>query len=329
MTSGAAPLLPDLRRFDITLHALAPLRLPEYKGSTLRGGFGHAFRKVVCTFRGKPCDDCLLAQQCVYSSVFETPPPAGSGKMTKYLRAPHPFVIEPPLEKQKDYPPGSTLTFGLVLVGRAIGQLPYFIYAFKELGTIGIGKGQAPFRLDRVCGDGVPVYEQGCDQLKPPPPPSSPREPHGMPAETARLRLRFLTPARIVANGRLTDAPDFQTIFRTLLRRLSLLSSFHCGRDMEADYRGLIERAGAVTTESSSLRWIDWERYSSRQDERMKLGGVMGEIAFSGNLAEFLPFLAAGELAHVGKGTSFGLGRYSLMPLGDDHWPHGINPSTP
>jgi len=60
------------------------------------------------------------------------------------------------------------------------------------------------------------------------------------------------------------------------------------------------------------LRWYDWERYSSRQETRMRLGGLVGEVEFEGELAEFLPYLFLGELIHLGKGTSFGLGRYGV-----------------
>jgi hypothetical protein len=98
-------------RYTFHLTARDRLKLSEYKGSTLRGGFGHAFKHVVCTFKGKPCDNCLLKHRCVYSYVFETLPPDDATKMTKYLRAPHPFVIEPPLEKRELYEPGDILEF--------------------------------------------------------------------------------------------------------------------------------------------------------------------------------------------------------------------------
>ncbi|MFH1027814.1 MAG: CRISPR system precrRNA processing endoribonuclease RAMP protein Cas6 [Pseudomonadota bacterium] len=306
------------RRYQFRLIPLEETRLPEYKGSTFRGGFGHAFKKVVCTFKGKECDDCLLRQRCVYSYVFETPPPETTERMTKYRRAPHPFVIKPPLNKKTHYAPGEAIDFGLVLIGRADDYLPYFIYAFDELGKLGIGKGKAKYRLDRVEREGEILYEGKTGVLKPVVHDRDPASETAINTGTddghvQKIALRFLTPLRIVSNGELNSAPDFQSIFRTMLRRISLLSYFHCGIDMDVDFTGLIERAGQVVTESKSLRWHDWERWSARQDTKMKMGGVVGRISFSGDLGEFLPYLRQGELLHVGKGTAFGLGWYEMV----------------
>jgi len=74
--------------------------------------------------------------------------------------------------------------------------------------------------------------------------------------------------------------------------------------------RKLIEAAESVEVKKSTLRWRDWQRYSTRQETRMKLGGLVGQITYGGELAPFMPFLRAGELTHAGKGTSFGLGKY-------------------
>ena len=63
--------------------------------------------------------------------------------MRKYERAPHPFVIDPPLETRRFYGVGDLLSLGLTLIGRAIEYLSYFIYAFEPMGTNrGIGKGR-------------------------------------------------------------------------------------------------------------------------------------------------------------------------------------------
>lgn len=67
-----------------------------------------------------------------------------------------------------------------------------------------------------------------------------------------------------------------------------------------------------IALEKSNLSWMDWERYSNRQRERMKLGGVVGKINFTGSLGKFLPYLHLAEHIHVGKETTFGLGKIAV-----------------
>ena len=78
--------------------------------------------------------------------------------------APHPFVIEPPIEGKRIYNAENELSFGLVLIGRAIDYLPYFIYSFEELGNIGIGQGKGKFRLIKVSEDNGDVIYRGDDK---------------------------------------------------------------------------------------------------------------------------------------------------------------------
>ena len=52
-------------RLGIVLRARDPIRLPPYAGSTLRGAFGHAFRRVACPFR--QCPPCLVPASCPYT----------------------------------------------------------------------------------------------------------------------------------------------------------------------------------------------------------------------------------------------------------------------
>ena len=127
------------------------------------------------------------------------------------------------------------------------------------------------------------------------------------------LHLLFLTPARLKFSGELTSDLEFHILFRSLLRRISLLSYFHCGEELNVDFRGLIKESETIRTIKSNLRWYDWERYSARQDTRMKLGGLIGRVAFSGDLVPFWPYLSLGEFVHVGKGSSFGLGKYEIL----------------
>lgn len=356
-------------RFQFILKATEPISLPPYKGSTLRGGFGTAFRRVVCVMKGKECAQCLLKSKCIYSYVFETPPPQDTKVMRKYEAAPHPFIIEPPDETKRDYHPGDTITFGLTLIGKAIDYLPYFIYTFEELGKTGLGKGRGSFELsevrhnvnllqkpfsvmpakagihdspgfngslsgkadekntllrqrqerDAVCTVAAhAIYSSATKTL-------NRFDTHTLEigpvvfddpaAKPSNLTLNFLTPTRIAYNGRITENIEFHVIIRNLLRRISLLSYFHGNNQTgpEIDLKEVIEKAKAVKIASKHFHRYDWERYSGRQEQKIEMGGFVGDISFEGPVSPFVPLLKAGEVLHIGKGTVFGLGRYEVM----------------
>lgn len=308
----------NFAQFQFYLLSIEYISLPSYKGSTFRGAFGHAFKRVVCVNREKLCESCLLKGKCVYSYVFETPPPPDSSRMRKYPFAPHPFVITPPLEEKRVYRPGDRLCFGLTLIGKSIDFLPYFIYTFDELGKMGIGKGKGKYGLEEVraitLSNREEVIYSGKDKVLS----NNFKSISGddlLPStlSSSTLHLQFLTPTRLKFDGKFTPTLEFHILFRNLLRRISLLSYFHCRQELELDFKDLIEKAKEVKVKESNLRWFDWQRYSNRQETRMKMGGLLGEIIFKGDFKPFMPFLILGEYIHLGKGTSFGLGKYKIL----------------
>ena len=249
--------------------------------------------------------------------------------MRKYRTAPHPFIIEPPPEKRRGYKPGDEIHFGLTLIGRAIDYLPYFLYTFDELGKIGIGKGKAKYELREVTNNGKTIYDSASKTLKTFNPvlvsltvPTLEKSISNYPPLAkggevgfygTQLTLDFLTPTRILYDSHLTLDLEFHILIRNLLRRLSLLYYFHCNGDSsDWDFKGMIEKAKDVRVKKQALKWYDWERYSTRQDTRMKMGGFVGNISFEGNIEPFIQLIKAGEILHVGKGTAFGLGKYRI-----------------
>lgn len=309
----------SLLRVRVTLQARDPLQLPPYKGSTLRGGFGSVFKETVCVVEHRDCARCLLRSRCAFPYVFDTPVPEDATRLRKYPAAPHPFVFLPPLEEKTLYRPGETLAFDLTLIGKGADFLPYFIYTFERLGEQrGLGKGRGRFSVESVAwlspqGEEVLIYDDHTKTLR-----NSFRlvTVQDLCSELSTLHfltLHFVTPTRLVYAEVLTPAPDFHVLIRALLRRLSNLAYFHCGTELNLDFRGLITAAEQIETVASDLRWYDWERYSARQDARMKLGGFIGRVTYRGDLHPFLPLLRLGEVVHVGKGTSFGLGKYAIL----------------
>lgn len=306
------------QKFVFNLSPVEPLILPSYKGSTLRGGFGTAFKRIVCAIKNKECSDCILKEKCVYSYIFETPPPADTKIMRKYTAAPHPFIIEPPIERKQGYTPQDNISFGLTLIGKSIGYLPYFIYAFNELGNMGIGKGRGKFVLTTVkIEDSQRIIYTGIDKTLIAFEHSVLNFQSGILdlGNASQLTLNFITPTRIKYDNKFVSDLQFHILIRNLLRRLSLLYYFHCSGDSsEWDFKGMIKKAEDIHVQDNKLKWHDWERYSARQDTRMKMGGFVGDITFEGDIGPFMNLIKAGEVLHVGKGTGFGLGKYEVTP---------------
>ncbi|MCP9447331.1 MAG: CRISPR system precrRNA processing endoribonuclease RAMP protein Cas6 [Nitrospira sp.] len=321
---GHATGLPlSFGRFTATFRLDGSLMLPAYAGSLFRGSFGWALRRVVCVTRSHDCLPCPLRDRCVYPWVFETPPPTDTKIMRKYPAAPHPFVLIPP-NGGRTIEAGRTLDLGLTLFGRTVGWLPHFIFALERMGRTGLGGRRVTASLVAVDGwlDGHrhPLYSADERTLRgvetfterrvlPGVPPAV-----GEPTFSQRVAIEILSPLRVRYRERLSATLDFHVLVRSLLRRLAGLSYFHCDGDpSNVSFREWIALAEEVRTVSSSLTWSDWTRYSSRQRTDMELGGMTGSIVFEGSLAPFLPLLRLGEVAHAGKGTSFGLGRYRLI----------------
>lgn len=307
-------------RFGFVLSALKTIILPQYKGSTFRGGFGTTFRRIVCTTKKDSCDDCMFKQKCPYSYIFETPPPRDTEIMRRYPHVPHPFVTEPPEEGKHEYMPGESLRFGLVLVGRAIEYLPYFVFTFDELGKKGLGKTRGNFRLDKVFveiegKEAIEIFASPEKVLNDQYPIVSANQFSGENLEVPEeVRVRFSTPVRIRYQDSFNHKMDFHILIRNLLRRIGSLDYFHCGGALGSiDYRALIASANGIETVSNHLVWKDWDRFSRRQEQMMNLGGFVGEISYRGNLSPFWSFMRIGEMVHVGKGTSFGLGKFSVI----------------
>lgn len=132
--------------------------------------------------------------------------------------------------------------------------------------------------------------------------------------DSEKVKILFETPVRIKENDKLSSEITFFLLLSRLSERAFLLSHLYCDSEFE-DFKEFTRGAENVETISSKLRWIDWERYSSKQQTTMKFGGWVGDIVYKGDLKRFLPLLRFGQHIHVGKATTFGLGKYRIADL--------------
>lgn len=298
-----------------------PAVMPEFKGSTLRGAFGHALKTVVCALRRRQCSDCLLTATCAYDFIFEvdkvrTESGAGAARIAA---RPHPFVLAPPLTPQRHYAVGQTFDFGLTLFGRANDYLPHLVYAVERMAEAGLGQGaregQGAFRLLAMRSGTNTIYD-GEGKTIAPQPPERLQLAAPPPGPIPTLTIRLLTPLRLKHHNHLQAELPFHLLIRAVLRRISTLAAAYGDGEPNLDYRGLTRRAEQVAIRKSDCRWLDLRRYSNRQQSGMLIGGVLGSVTYEGELAEFLPLLRYCEQTHLGKQTAFGLGRIEVMEDG-------------
>lgn len=305
------------KKYCFSLKARETIYLPAYKGSTFRGGFGNSFKKVVCVFRRKYCQECPINKDCSYSYIFETPSPSVGGilNMNRYETIPHPFIIEPPLKNEEVWEAGTTISFNVILIGRATRYLMHFIMAFEHLGEMGLGRGRGKYELSKI-DDGQNTIFVGSDRtisLGDPDIIEIPEVIELNRGEEKALKVNYITPTRLKYQRDYVNRIEFFILITNLLRRINLLHYYHMEPKAALwDHRLLIQEARKIIIKNDLSKWYDWERYSHRQRAKMKLGGVVGSVIYEGRINPFTTILEAGEILHVGKGTTFGLGMFIL-----------------
>lgn len=288
--------------FELSLHD--ETAVSRFPAATIRGGFGITLRKLVCPTIDVQCSGCLLRHSCVYCYLFETTPHPASPRLKQYKTLPHPFTLWCDQS-------GSTLKIELVLIGKAVQYLPYFIYTLKKLGQQGLGRERITYTLLKVAAGELVVYRDGCDDVS-------------MTFSTDYIECRsgedlqgsctldFYTPVLLRKDGRFVKGYDNYSFFSTLLRRITSLYTIHCDGDNFDDCKPLLNRWTSEITATPAMKLIQNRRFSTRQNRHIDYDGFTGTVALTGNIGLFMPFLKTGELLAVGKNTAFGFGRYRI-----------------
>ncbi len=310
----------------LTLRLLEDAPLPAYKGGLLRGGFGYGFQRSCCP---RPCwghvETCAADMLCAYRWIFETPHPTHIQHLHDLRDVPRPFVIEPPLDGRTQYAAGDALEFGLVLIGRAIDYLPYFLFSFEQLGLMGLGRQHARARLERVealpawQAVGEVIYQDGRASIAERTLPLiTANDIHARAASLpSDVRMVLRTPLRVKTSGDWLRQIEPAAIVQAIGWRVKALATFHGSGPWEADQRAVVDQARAIRVEDARVQWVDWERTSTRYPEsrKMTLGGIVGSAVLRNVSPDVRAVLLMGSVVHVGKAGVFGHGQYVLEPV--------------
>lgn len=343
----------SLAQYEFRLAALTSGELPPFLGSTFRGSFGYALKAVACSMPHGDCARCLLSERCLYTRLFEPRANQANGLLKQQQNAPRPFIFEPPLPGQKysalalktetghahsngassnghtrlfaeplRFKAGEELRFGLTLIGQAVEELPYIIYAVSLMAHHGFGAQRAPFTLLEVSAlngstTRQQVYTHETSRIAQH---DARRSLSEMVKERLAqlriedtLRILFLTPTRIRFQRDVQEHLRFDQLVKSLSLRLAMLAQAHGATGLDYDHQSLLAQARTFATQTDHLWQQELQRYSNRQEKKIEQDGFMGEAVFAGKaISELLPLLLAGEFLHVGSSTAFGLGYYRI-----------------
>ena len=312
----------EVGNYTFSCIVVSPMVLPRHKGSVIRGVLGASLKRVSCALRHQHCDTCILRERCIYVSFYERLLPVPGSPKWLNVR-PSPFVLEPPDTERQEFNPDTRFSFNILLFGKANESLPYLIYAIERMGRHGLGRAldsgdRGRFTLEAVVHEGQNIYTAKEGRLHQPEslmelvPPDLSR---GYPSSAfTKVSARLCTPLRLKSGNKFQDQLPFSSLVRAALRRISSLEATYGEGEPDLPYRELAAMAESVKIADKDLRWQDWHRYSSRQKAPMRLGGIVGTVLYEGEkLGVFMPLLRYVEQVHLGKQTTFGLGRLEII----------------
>lgn len=324
-------------RYTAYFQVIEPLRLPPFTGSTVHGVLERA--AFLVRHGSLPaCDHCPVRTDCRYTYLlgdylfrpFSQHPflkdrfPNLSPMYQDEKTPPKPFFCEAPPGGQYDR--GEVLKLSFTLVGEAIPYLPFLGCTLAAMSSLHIGQGSGQVRLINIVdgildvdGKEVLLYD-GSNRLevgraKVLSFPLIRQWAQGQIREGKKLRadLEFLTPFKYRYDNKLNEPLTKTIFFRNLFRRLTFLTTLYSPLKQPPDWRALLDLTEQLqwSVEPGS-GWHEAKRFSSTTGSKERISGWSGRVSVSGPLAPLLPYFKLGELLHVGKMTSFGLGQYEL-----------------
>ena len=313
--------LDDLALYRLTflLRQVEGGALPPYSGSAWRGAFGRALHSQSCANTALSCNRPSINCQCVYRRWY-APTREACGMLSGQKAQPRPFVIVPSEDFFAPAPCARDYSLSMTIVGSAIGDLPAVIDAIRWAAARGIGTSDSRFALLSVSqhlsadlSDNLQLWSRGRWTAMP----VLRRSPFLAEDESGTVTLRLLTPLRLRHRGKYVFDPRALTlrmIVTALLRRVSALTEHYCGRASSMRVASLIENADHIALDTRGVRFERFKRYSSTQERRVKMDGLVGDCRIGSDaLGELWPLLQVGQWLHAGKGCTLGLGRIQVI----------------
>ena len=253
----------------------------DFLGSTLRGAFGIALKKVVCINPKYECLDCFALKNCLYYDFFEQ------------KNKPHTYRFSKPLKEDN-------FNFSINLFEEACEKLPYVLSALVKMVTeLGLGVQRQKFTIENILCNDLQIYKNGTFDF-------SHVTPRTFESDecASNITLHLSTPLRMKHDNKLLNTkPNLELILTSVMNRLNEIKDLP---QIRLPYKPSYRET------HSSIVFTDLTRYSNRQHTKMQLGGIKGHISYKELDERSYMLLKLGEILGVGKQTVFGLGEISI-----------------
>ncbi len=271
----------------------------------IRSILGSNLHDICCIAHRKTCLQCEHKADCIYSQVFDTYLDKENTIVRGRERAPHPFTI---FVEAWNNPIQDSLTFTIMLLGKAIEYSSYIVGAFQRGQTRGYGKRRVRYLVTSVISNNRELlldedylsFQESVLSWKP-----FESVEDRMYSGTVLLKLK--SPLRFKERGVYTDTFTNQSLFSCFQRRMETLCLLY----------GIVQERTSILPKyeisKQNTSWVDYQHYSARQRTRMFLGGIIGELELVGDFSAYdLDLFSFCELFQAGKNTSFGFGKLSV-----------------
>lgn len=281
--------------------------LPKNKVSALRGGMGEMLLQQNC-IKDRNCKSCQFEEACIVHRTLYT-------KMKKKLAFMQGedsigYLIECE-NNQIKWKAGEKLFFFLTLFGDNIVYFSQYLQAFHQLGLQGIGKYASKYNISSIVNEkGEQILYGNTVNLAKYQPESvyyyALKRKNELQQYGYKKKIIFHTPLSLKYRGEYIQEFHVEAFFQALFRRIMMLDYFvkeYIDAPELILYPNIIEQ---------SVQKCLVKRYSSTQNTKINLRGIQGHFYLDDIPEEYLLYVLAGELLHIGKNSSFGFGRYQL-----------------
>jgi len=259
--------------------------------SAFRGIFGNQLKKTLCLQKNITCEQCSF-DDCLFKVMY--------GNEEKDITY-RPFIISH--ESTTDNKVIVTYKF----FGTFLSKLESIIHVLFKIdqSSLRIGDEFIDYRLEEISDSEKIIWKEDGKYLKKP----ATVNLNNLKDCQGNILLHFNTPLRLKINNNLMRKFDWEQIYKTTYRRINELNESFFDNQLRVP-EFLLNHA--IKT-YADFTWKENYRYSERQNQKMTLGGLIGEVILKGVDPDTGRILRLGEQLHIGKQTTFGLGKYSII----------------